>query len=47
MPLSMRAAAQARDADGWRSDMIQKVKTAVIGCGMISNIYIRNLKHLF
>ena len=27
--------------------MIQKVKTAVIGCGMISNIYIRNLKHLF
>lgn len=26
---------------------MQKVKTAVIGCGMISNIYIRNLMHLF
>ena len=26
---------------------IRKVKTAVIGCGMISNVYIRNLKHLF
>lgn len=26
---------------------IRKVKTAVIGCGMISNIYIRNLSHLF
>ena len=26
---------------------IRKVKTAVVGCGMISNIYIRNLKHLF
>ena len=26
---------------------IKKVKTAVVGCGMISNIYIRNLKHLF
>ena len=26
---------------------IRKVKTAVIGCGMISNIYIRNLKQLF
>lgn len=27
--------------------MFKKVKTAVIGCGMISNIYIRNLKDLF
>ena len=26
---------------------IRKVKTAVIGCGMISNIYIRNLKRMF
>ena len=26
---------------------VQKVKTAVIGCGMISNIYIRNLKNMF
>lgn len=26
---------------------IKKVKTAVVGCGMISNIYIRNLRHLF
>ena len=26
---------------------IRKVKTAVIGCGMISSIYIRNLKNLF
>lgn len=26
---------------------IKPVKTAVIGCGMISNIYIRNLKELF
>lgn len=26
---------------------IRKVKTAVVGCGMISNIYIRNLKQLF
>ena len=26
---------------------IRKVKTAVIGCGMISNIYLRNLKNLF
>ena len=26
---------------------VKKVKTAVVGCGMISNIYIRNLKHLF
>lgn len=26
---------------------IKKVKTVVIGCGMISNIYIRNLKNLF
>ncbi len=25
----------------------QKVKTAVVGCGQISNIYIRNLKELF
>lgn len=27
--------------------MTEKVKTAVAGCGMISNIYIRNLKKLF
>lgn len=27
--------------------MVQKVKTAVVGCGMISNIYIKNLKNLF
>ena len=27
--------------------MERKVKTAVIGCGMISNIYIKNLKNLF
>ncbi len=26
---------------------VKKVKTAVIGCGMISNIYIKNLKNLF
>lgn len=26
---------------------VRKVKTAVVGCGMISNIYIRNLKHMF
>ncbi len=26
---------------------MKKVKTAVVGCGMISNIYIRNLKNLF
>lgn len=26
---------------------IKLVKTAIVGCGMISNIYIRNLKHLF
>lgn len=26
---------------------IRKVKTAVVGCGMISNIYIRNLNQLF
>ena len=26
---------------------IRPVKTAIIGCGMISNIYIRNLKNLF
>ena len=26
---------------------IQKVKTAVIGCGMISSIYIRNLSKMF
>ena len=24
-----------------------KVRTAIVGCGVISNIYIRNLKHLF
>lgn len=29
------------------SDTIRKVKTAVVGCGAISNIYIRNLKNLF
>lgn len=27
--------------------MERKIKTAVIGCGMISNIYIKNLKNLF
>ena len=27
--------------------MDRKVKTAVVGCGMISNIYIKNLKNLF
>lgn len=27
--------------------MNRKVKTAVVGCGMISNIYIKNLKNLF
>ena len=27
--------------------MDRKVRTAVVGCGMISNIYIKNLKHLF
>ncbi len=26
---------------------VKKVKTAVVGCGMISNIYLRNLKQLF
>lgn len=26
---------------------IKKVKTAIVGCGMISNIYIKNLKDLF
>ena len=26
---------------------VQKVKTAIIGCGMISNIYIKNLKNMF
>lgn len=26
---------------------MEKVKTAVVGCGMISNIYIRNLKNMF
>ncbi|MBR4502478.1 MAG: Gfo/Idh/MocA family oxidoreductase [Clostridia bacterium] len=26
---------------------MEKVKTAVVGCGMISNIYIKNLKNLF
>lgn len=28
-------------------DKVKKVKTAVVGCGMISNIYIRSLKNLF
>ncbi len=28
-------------------DQIKPVKTAIVGCGMISNIYIRNLKNLF
>lgn len=28
-------------------DTVKKVKTAVVGCGMISNIYIKNLKHMF
>ena len=27
--------------------MQQKVKTAVVGCGMISNVYLKNLKNLF
>ena len=27
--------------------MDRKVKTAVVGCGMISNIYIKNFKNLF
>lgn len=27
--------------------MNRKIKTAVVGCGMISNIYIKNLKNLF
>lgn len=27
--------------------MVQKVRTAVVGCGMISNIYLKNLKNLF
>ena len=26
---------------------MEKVRTAVVGCGMISNIYIKNLKNLF
>ena len=26
---------------------MERMKTAVVGCGMISNIYIKNLKHLF
>lgn len=26
---------------------VEKVKTAIVGCGMISNIYIKNLKNLF
>ena len=26
---------------------VDKVKTAIVGCGMISNIYLRNLKNLF
>ena len=25
----------------------RKIKTAVVGCGMISNIYIKNLKNMF
>lgn len=28
-------------------DLFPKVKTAVVGCGSISSIYIRNLKSLF
>ena len=28
-------------------ESLKKVRTAVIGCGMISNIYIRNLKRMF
>lgn len=28
-------------------EKMKKVKTAIIGCGMISNIYIKNLKNLF
>lgn len=28
-------------------EKVSKVKTAVVGCGMISNIYLRNLKNLF
>lgn len=28
-------------------DQVKKVKTAIVGCGMISNIYINNLMHLF
>ncbi len=28
-------------------EKVKPVKTAVVGCGMISNIYIRNLKNLF
>ena len=28
-------------------EKVNKVKTAIIGCGMISNIYIKNLKNLF
>lgn len=28
-------------------ETVKKVKTAVVGCGMISNIYLRNLKELF
>lgn len=27
--------------------MDRKAKTAVVGCGMISNIYLKNLKNLF
>ena len=27
--------------------MDKRMKTAVVGCGMISNIYIKNLKNLF
>jgi len=28
-------------------DAYKKIKTALVGCGMISNIYIKNLKELF
>ena len=30
-----------------KMEKMKKVKTAIIGCGMISNIYIKNLKNLF
>lgn len=32
---------------GGNMNSVKKVKTAIVGCGMISNIYIKNLKHLF